>query len=97
MYTVPDQTGRLVVVTGANSGTGKEAATRLAAAGADVVMAVRTPDKGEAARDEILAAHPARSSRCAGSTSPTWRRWASSPTACSPTADRRHCSSTTPA
>ena len=26
MYTVPDQTGRLAVVTGANSGTGKEAA-----------------------------------------------------------------------
>ncbi len=25
MYTVPDQTGTLVVVTGANSGTGKEA------------------------------------------------------------------------
>ncbi len=34
MYVVPDQTGRLAVVTGANSGTGKEAAKRLAAAGA---------------------------------------------------------------
>jgi NAD(P)-dependent dehydrogenase (short-subunit alcohol dehydrogenase family) len=59
MYVVPDQTGRLAVVTGANSGTGKEAATRLAAAGARVVMAVRTPAKGEAARAEILAGHPA--------------------------------------
>ena len=59
MYVVPDQTGRLAVVTGANSGTGKEAAKRLAAAGARVVMAVRTPAKGEAARAEILAAHPA--------------------------------------
>ncbi len=59
MYTVPDQTGRLAVVTGANSGTGREAAERLAAAGARVVLAVRTVAKGEAARDEILAAHPA--------------------------------------
>ncbi len=58
MYVVPDQTGKLAVVTGANSGTGKEAATRLAAAGAHVVMAVRTIAKGDAARAEILAAHP---------------------------------------
>jgi NAD(P)-dependent dehydrogenase (short-subunit alcohol dehydrogenase family) len=58
MYVVPDQTGRLAVVTGANSGTGKEAARRLAAAGAHVVMAVRTVAKGEAARADILAAHP---------------------------------------
>jgi NAD(P)-dependent dehydrogenase (short-subunit alcohol dehydrogenase family) len=58
VYTVPDQTGRLAVVTGANSGTGKEAAARLAAAGAHVVMAVRAPAKGDQARTEILAAHP---------------------------------------
>jgi NAD(P)-dependent dehydrogenase (short-subunit alcohol dehydrogenase family) len=58
MYEVPDQTGRLAVVTGANSGTGKEAAGRLAAAGARVVLAVRTIAKGEAAKAEILAAHP---------------------------------------
>jgi NAD(P)-dependent dehydrogenase (short-subunit alcohol dehydrogenase family) len=58
MYEVPDQSGKYFVVTGANSGTGKEAARRLAAAGARVVMAVRTPAKGEAARAEILARHP---------------------------------------
>ena len=58
MYTVPDQAGKLAVVTGANSGTGKEATRRLAAAGAHVVMAVRTVAKGEQARDEILARHP---------------------------------------
>ncbi len=58
MYAVPDQTGRLAVVTGSNSGTGKEAALRLAGAGAHVILAVRTPAKGERARDEILAAHP---------------------------------------
>ena len=58
MYAVPDQTGKLVVVTGANSGTGKEATRRLAAAGALVVMAVRTIAKGEQARAEILASQP---------------------------------------
>lgn len=58
MYQVPDQTGRLAIVTGANSGTGKEAAARLAAAGAHVVMAVRTPAKGEQARADILARNP---------------------------------------
>ena len=58
MYEVPDQTGRRVVITGANSGTGKEAAKRLGAAGAHVIMAVRTPAKGEQAKAEILAAHP---------------------------------------
>ena len=42
----------------ANSGTGREAARRLAGAGAHVVMAVRTVAKGERARDEILAAQP---------------------------------------
>ncbi|MDX5571069.1 SDR family oxidoreductase [Streptomyces sp. ID01-9D] len=59
MYAVPDQSGKTAVVTGANSGTGKEAARRLAGAGAHVVMAVRTPAKGERARAEILAEHPA--------------------------------------
>jgi len=58
MYTVPDQTRRNVVVTGANSGTGKEATTRLAAAGARVTMAVRSLDKGESARRDILARVP---------------------------------------
>ena len=42
MYVVPDQTGRLAVVTGSNSGTGKEVARRLAGAGAHVVLAVHT-------------------------------------------------------
>ncbi|MCZ0991064.1 SDR family oxidoreductase [Streptomyces diastatochromogenes] len=58
MYQVPDQGGKLAVVTGANSGTGKEAAKALAGAGATVILAVRTPSKGEQAREEMLAAHP---------------------------------------
>lgn len=61
MYQVPDQSGRRVVITGSNSGTGKEAAKRLAAAGADVVMAVRNLDTGAAARDEILRDVPGAS------------------------------------
>jgi NAD(P)-dependent dehydrogenase (short-subunit alcohol dehydrogenase family) len=58
VYSVPDQTGKLIVVTGANSGTGQEATRRLAAAGARVVMAVRTVAKGERARAEILGQYP---------------------------------------
>ena len=58
MYSVPDQAGKLIIVTGANSGIGKEAARRLGAVGARVIMAVRTVAKGEQARAEILAGHP---------------------------------------
>jgi NAD(P)-dependent dehydrogenase (short-subunit alcohol dehydrogenase family) len=58
MYSVPNQAGKLIVVTGSNSGIGKEAALRLGAAGARVIMAVRTPAKGEQARAEILADFP---------------------------------------
>ncbi len=59
MYNVPDQSGKLAIVTGANSGTGKEAATRLAGAGAKVILAVRTPEKGDAAAADIRSIHPA--------------------------------------
>ncbi|XVV33582.1 SDR family oxidoreductase [Streptomyces sp. CA-100214] len=47
--TVPDLTGRRAVVTGASDGIGLGIATRLAAAGAQVVMPVRNPGKGERA------------------------------------------------
>jgi NAD(P)-dependent dehydrogenase (short-subunit alcohol dehydrogenase family) len=59
MYQVPDQRGKLAIVTGANSGTGKEAARKLAGAGARVILAVRDERKGEQALAEILATHPA--------------------------------------
>jgi NAD(P)-dependent dehydrogenase (short-subunit alcohol dehydrogenase family) len=42
-------TGRSVIVTGANSGIGRAAAHALAGAGARVVLAVRTVEKGQAA------------------------------------------------
>jgi NAD(P)-dependent dehydrogenase (short-subunit alcohol dehydrogenase family) len=57
--TVPDLSGKLAVVTGANSGLGLGLATRLSAAGADVVMAIRNRTKGEAAIEEIRAKVPA--------------------------------------
>ena len=57
--TVPDLSGKLAVVTGANSGLGFGLARRLSAAGADVVMAIRNRAKGEAAIDEIRATVPA--------------------------------------
>lgn len=46
---VPDQTGRLIVITGANSGTGFEAARVLTAKGAEVVIAARNAAKADAA------------------------------------------------
>ena len=55
---VPDLSGRLVVVTGANSGLGFGLAKRLSMAGADVVMAIRNRVKGEAATDAIRADVP---------------------------------------
>ncbi|HZA08476.1 SDR family oxidoreductase [Mycobacterium sp.] len=50
---VPNLSGRMAVVTGANSGLGFGLATRLSAAGADVVMAIRNQSKGEAAIQRI--------------------------------------------
>lgn len=56
---VPDLSGKLAVVTGANSGLGFGLAKRLAAADADVVMAIRSNAKGEAAIAEIRREVPA--------------------------------------
>ncbi|MBY0389808.1 MAG: SDR family oxidoreductase [Mycobacterium pseudokansasii] len=56
--TVPDLSGKLAVVTGANSGLGFGLARRLSASGADVVMAIRNRAKGEAAIDQIRTAVP---------------------------------------
>ncbi|MFE1168477.1 oxidoreductase [Nocardiopsis sp. NPDC058789] len=50
---LPDLTGRTAVVTGANSGIGLVTARVLSERGAQVVLAVRNPDKGEAAAATI--------------------------------------------
>jgi NAD(P)-dependent dehydrogenase (short-subunit alcohol dehydrogenase family) len=55
---IPDQRGRTAVVTGANSGLGLVTARELARAGALVVLACRSTEKGEAARSEITASAP---------------------------------------
>ncbi|MGW7518392.1 SDR family oxidoreductase [Streptomyces sp. NPDC054796] len=56
--TVPDLSGRRAVVTGASDGIGLGLATRLAAAGAEVVLPVRNPRKGEAAIASIRRTVP---------------------------------------
>ncbi len=55
---IPDQSGRVIVVTGANSGIGLEATRMLAGAGAHVVMACRSAERAATARDGVLASHP---------------------------------------
>ncbi|MGQ0777682.1 MAG: oxidoreductase [Pseudonocardiales bacterium] len=46
---IPDQTGRTVLVTGANSGLGLQTATVLASRGATVLVACRDRERGQAA------------------------------------------------
>ena len=50
-----DLTGKLCVVTGGNTGIGRETVRGLAARGAEVVIACRNQQKGEAARADVVA------------------------------------------
>ena len=52
-----DLSGRHAIVTGANTGIGKETARALALRGGSVTMACRDLDKAGAARDELLTAN----------------------------------------
>jgi NAD(P)-dependent dehydrogenase (short-subunit alcohol dehydrogenase family) len=55
---IPDQTGRVAVITGANTGLGYQTAVALAEHGARVVLAVRNLDKGKDAAARITAQNP---------------------------------------
>src|SRR5215218_2372056 len=55
---VPDQTGRVAIITGSNTGIGYGAAAVLAAKGAHTVLAVRNLDKGNDAAARIKNASP---------------------------------------
>ena len=52
---IPDQNGRLALITGANSGLGLETARALLARGATVLLACRNRERAEAARQQLEA------------------------------------------
>jgi NAD(P)-dependent dehydrogenase (short-subunit alcohol dehydrogenase family) len=58
---IPDQTGRVALVTGANSGLGFQTARRLAARGATVMMGCRDAEKAAGAIASIRAENPSAS------------------------------------
>jgi NAD(P)-dependent dehydrogenase (short-subunit alcohol dehydrogenase family) len=55
---IPDQSGKTAIVTGANTGIGYETARALAKKGADLILACRSQEKGEAAVQRIAAEQP---------------------------------------
>jgi NAD(P)-dependent dehydrogenase (short-subunit alcohol dehydrogenase family) len=55
---IPDQSGRIAIITGSNTGIGFSCAAAMAAKGAQVVLAVRDLDKGDAAARRITAECP---------------------------------------
>jgi NAD(P)-dependent dehydrogenase (short-subunit alcohol dehydrogenase family) len=55
---IPDQSGKTVIVTGANSGIGYEASTALVQKGARVIMACRSLEKGQVAAAKIQNQDP---------------------------------------
>src|SRR3954463_11634065 len=55
---LPRQEGKLIIVTGANSGLGFHAALELGRAGAEVILACRDPKRGEDALGRMREAVP---------------------------------------
>ena len=61
---IPDQTGRVAVMTGANGGLGLVTTRALAARGAHVIMAVARPGEDRAGRRGDTCSRPRRQARC---------------------------------
>ena len=55
---MPDLIGKVIIVTGANSGIGYEAAKAFARKGAQTILACRSMEKAQAAQDQIQAETP---------------------------------------
>lgn len=55
---IPDQSGKVAIVTGANSGTGYEVSKALASKGTEVILACRDVEKGESAVEKIKKEFP---------------------------------------
>ncbi|KAF8581953.1 NAD(P)-binding protein [Ramaria rubella] len=55
---IPDLTGKIAIVTGGNSGIGKQTVTVLLSHGAKVYLAARSEEKAQAAVADIHAKHP---------------------------------------
>jgi NAD(P)-dependent dehydrogenase (short-subunit alcohol dehydrogenase family) len=55
---IPDLSGKVIIVTGGNSGLGFESVKVFTAKGAEVILASRSGEKGEKAKAEILQQHP---------------------------------------
>lgn len=60
---IPSRKGRVAVITGANSGIGFATARALAMAGAEVILAVRNPERGRAALEKLRSDAPFGSHR----------------------------------
>ena len=50
---IPDLTGKVIIVTGGNSGLGYESVKAFAEKGAEVILASRSTEKGNAAKSEM--------------------------------------------
>ena len=72
--------GKVVVITGANTGVGLETAVGVAAQGATTVLACRNQAKAEAAAHEVNRGPGTTTSTTSRSTWPTWPRCARRPT-----------------
>jgi NAD(P)-dependent dehydrogenase (short-subunit alcohol dehydrogenase family) len=71
MQDMPDQSGRVAIVTGANIGLGYEAALALARHNAKVILACRSVPKAEAAVQRIRIELPQADVQLPNSISPT--------------------------